>query len=205
MSEKLDKKERTPEVIIKIREEKLTGTEAISGILEFSGLSDDQYPISPWTVAKKLGFKIYEASLSDGYAGMMMDVASTQDLPTGINEKRAIVLDNSQSLQEKSFTLAHEIGHFALHANVEEDFFDFRCKSTKAYEQMSKSERELKDQEDAADRFAAQLLMPQKIFTKTFYRLSEIYKGQEVKEKLAGIFVVEDMAVEKRLEELNLN
>lgn len=91
--------------------------------------------------------------------------------------------------RRQRFTLAHEFGHFIMHKNddmVFEDEVLFRDENLTAIEY-------------AANRFAAELLMPQELF------VASIKKGETSLEDLAEKFEVSTLAVKNRVLTLGYN
>lgn len=98
-----------------------------------------------------------------------------------------IVINKYHSLVRRRFTLAHEFAHFILHKNFLkqgnkiEDGILFRLDSANT-----------NAQETQANQFAAELLMPKKIFD------DEIKKGNKKVETLADFFQVSYSAIKYR-------
>jgi Zn-dependent peptidase ImmA (M78 family) len=70
--------------------------------------------------------------------------------------KRTVYLSRGDTFQEKNFTLAHEIGHYRLHDEINQDVFTMYQLSTLLARQGTDKI------EDQANLFAASLLMPAK-------------------------------------------
>lgn len=129
------------------------------------------------------------------YCGLVIKQGTfTTDLTTegALDRKsKTIFLQEDDTQERKSFTAAHEIGHFKLHDNVKTDVF-------RMHDLDDLLTREGGDvQEDEADLFAASLLMPKKL-VETFWNIT---KDASI---LAKIFGVPTVAVEFRLKKLKL-
>jgi Zn-dependent peptidase ImmA (M78 family) len=107
----------------------------------------------------------------------------------------------------RRFTLAHEIGHFCLHASTSKDGFKDNRKT------MSRSDSYWNKYESEANKFAAQLLMPKELIISEGKRIIEDYKREELKssmptrlfiERLSNLLVVSNKAMEYRLKNLGI-
>lgn len=109
-------------------------------------------PTNLLRLAPRLGLEIHEAN-ADGFDGALI---RARELPLG-----AIVIRKSiRESGRKTFTIAHEIGHFLLPGH---DQTDLVCTSTDIGN-WSDSAREI---EREADEFAAELLLPGALVQKT--------------------------------------
>lgn len=153
-------------------------------------------PVDIQAIAEQCNITIEEADLGDDISGVLVIH----------NDKAVIACNTNQGLQRKRFTIAHELGHFALHRNkkkdtvfVDKDFIIKKYRSNKSY-----TEVELK-QEQEANAFAASLLMPKN------FVFEEICKEQvrnlpesELIAALAEVFNVSLPAMTFRLANLNI-
>nr|WP_303244107.1 ImmA/IrrE family metallo-endopeptidase [uncultured Cellulosilyticum sp.] len=112
---------------------------AAYALLEKYGMEDDM-PIDPIKLANKMGISVAQGLFAKS------DVSGVL---TKVNGSPVIVVNKLDSFRRKRFTIAHEIGHFALnHVNINDSKFNdvFRDGTN------SPEERE-------ANRFAAALLV----------------------------------------------
>ena len=116
---------------------------------------------------------IYDDSLDSSQSGYLKKINGNWII--GVNKKH--------HKKRQRFTLAHEFGHFILHKNEDTMFED---------EVLFRDEN-LTSIEYAANRFAAELLMPQNLF------VSSIKKGETSLEDLAEKFEVSTLAVKNRV------
>lgn len=146
-------------------------------------------------IARKIGLKVMAYDLGKEISGVLVIANGTGTI--GVNPKDPKV--------RQRFTMAHELGHFVMHAKSLKDkfFVDsnfiLKFRSTNPY-----TPAELK-QELEANAFAAALLMPKSIVTeelnKDEYReLPEL----EMIDKLAKVFKVSTAAMTYRLTNLNV-
>jgi len=97
-----------------------------------------------------------------------------------------ILTNKLDILQRQYFTIAHELGHFFLHKNdLENGFIDYRSLF-------------IDDREKMANKFAAELLMPEEVFHKKAQQFGD-------SEKLAKFFRVSLSACLTRLTFLGYN
>jgi len=203
----MNSKIATEDYVLEIRAQKYPLEMAAKVLLEQTGINT--YPINVWEIARKLGFKIFDAKFDDkNVSGMMFDKSETPDVLIDIDKeaKRAIILNKAESKENQAFTVAHEIGHFVLHVDETNDFFEaFHVTREKDENQLTEQEKTKKIQEDVADKFAAMLLMPSDVF-KYHIETSPNKNNRETLEKeLSEAFLVSSKAVKKRFEELEIN
>jgi len=97
--------------------------------------------VRPERLAAKMGIPVVGTRLSENLSGLLLP-------ETYGNETRYVILVNTRHSQERQrFSIAHELGHFCLHRGLQLAFTSHR-------KHRGRLERE-------ADRFAAELLMPE--------------------------------------------
>lgn len=102
-------------------------------------------PINPREIIKRLGIALHEVDAADRFDGCIMRV----------EEAAAIVLNASISSKErKSFTLAHELGHYKI---------PHHSKNIQCLREDIETFSTAKVMEKEANEFAAELLMPEAI------------------------------------------
>ncbi|MGX6447065.1 ImmA/IrrE family metallo-endopeptidase [Patulibacter sp. S7RM1-6] len=110
-------------------------------------------PIDPIQIARSMGLQVYTASLSEGVSGMLMGGR------TGREPK--IYLNESDPIQRQRFTCGHELGHWVRHQLLGDteglEFVDLRAHLAR---------QGVDSEEIWANRFSAELLMPQKAVAK---------------------------------------
>jgi Zn-dependent peptidase ImmA (M78 family) len=110
-------------------------------------------------------------------------------------ENKVIGVNNHRSLKQKRFIVAHELGHYFLNYNEnDESLFAFR---------ENKKGKDLI--ENQADYFAACLLMPADIFSQKYISLKKSkmrYSEQEIVNELSDEFCVPNESVIRRIEEV---
>lgn len=103
--------------------------------------------INPIKLAGRLGIKVVEAEFTDDTISGALQIHANDH-----NEKATIYVKHDDATVRKRFTIAHEIGHFLLHANDQTDFVD---NQSTFFRNGEKNQQELE-----ANDFAANLLMP---------------------------------------------
>lgn len=117
-------------------------------------------------IAKNLGFQVGIAPLieeEDGFIIVDNSRESIQKL-TGLTVDKIIGINSQRDLETKRFIIAHEIGHYCLHYNENND------NGMYAHRENKKGKDE---QENDVDFFAACLLMPCKQFREKYEELRE--------------------------------
>lgn len=190
------KKKAVSPAIEKIRSDLKTGAIdyacAVERLLDECRISETQNAIPVVRIAEQLGFKVYDVTFKDNnVAGIMCDTFSPVN---PFKEQRVIALNKNDYATRKQFTIAHELGHFMLHCGEKNEFFE-RYKKGLDHGQRSKEENE-------ANRFAAELLMPEKSVLQVLDNLSSSSTSDRVC-ALVSTFIVSDKAALRRLKELN--
>lgn len=130
-------------------------------------------------IARALDIRISRAPSTD-FSGLL--IRKDGHALIGVNSNEAPV--------RQRFTIAHELGHYALHPQ-KDAFVDFR---------KERNPREARPpRERHADMFAAALLMPRKHLIKDFRRLAKDGFTEEVTETLAKQYAVSEEAMRYRL------
>lgn len=105
------------------------------------------------------------------------------------NGKWVVGINKNHHPKRQRFTMAHEFAHFCLHKDEDEYFED-----TTFFRAENKNSMEF-----TANEFAAELLMPEKIFK------DAIREGITKVSDLAEAFMVSTLAVQYRAEALNIS
>ena len=147
----------------------------------FGDVETIKLPIDLNRIADHFGLTIRQGTFQDeGIEGAF-------DRSTG-----TVFLSEEDSFEAKNFTLAHEIGHYKLHEELEKDIFTM-------HQLNDLLERRGKDvREDQADQFAASLMMPKKLVLSLWDATSKDV------EAIAKIFGVPTVVATFRLDALNL-
>ncbi|HJQ08374.1 MAG TPA: ImmA/IrrE family metallo-endopeptidase [Candidatus Saccharimonadales bacterium] len=109
-----------------------------------------------------------------------------------VKEEKRVYLNADEPMERRAFTLAHELAHYFLEHEPSE--YGVYRRSSLYLSEKSLTERE-------ADRFAAELLMPQEFVTELMKKYSLTARDTDV---LAKMFVVSQVAMDRRLKELGI-
>jgi len=145
---------------------------------------------TPLEIAEQLGVEIEYTKLDDpNFAGAIRKV----------DGKATIYVNRDDSTNRQIFTIAHELGHLFLHNDkIEQGIISYR--HAELYAGYS---AEQKKEEENANHFAAEMLMPKKIFTEFYIRNSDLEKDKLVT-KMANLFGVSENSIKIRISYLDL-
>jgi Zn-dependent peptidase ImmA (M78 family) len=132
-------------------------------------------------IADKLGVKVYETELP---RRNMKGIVDWKKDGTAI-----IYINKNDTPEKKTFSVAHELGHFKLHPNRNKLRID-----TLDYSKDTKSIQE----ESEANYFAASLLVPK-------HRLLKLLQITHDKDKIAKYFGVSRSVIENRIKWIECN
>lgn len=161
-------------------------------LVESLGLME-QLPIDVRAIAKKLGLQIIEGNLGDEVSGLLVSD----------NETSHIFIQKDNHENRKRFTIGHEIGHFYLKHQSENDEHIIVDKGYYISQRGPKASEGVDQKEIEANQFAACLLMPSKTLEKKVEELGFPLFDQDVSQ-LAKDFGVSEQAITIRLSTLGL-
>lgn len=165
-------------------------------LLKSFNLERDVTPIV--TIAKKMGFKVYSASLNKEDECLSGMIGISEGLRQSYNHDKVVLLNGEESNEHMRFTLAHELAHYIYD-------YDENIHTNGYFNKYNTLEAET-DIERRANRFAASFMMPKTVFTKIFNQNKDI--GMLLNsniETLSDYFIVPITAVKLRIKELGLN
>jgi Zn-dependent peptidase ImmA (M78 family) len=194
MAEKLE----TPEYIEEIRQAHDIEN-AVNKILEKNNITKP--PVNVLEIARKLDFKIFSAHLKGNISGIMVDSKEMQSSP--LDYQRFIVINSEDYKTRKIFTIAHELGHFALHCTNDTDFFERHLESDDVKPCDQSEERQRLEEE--ANKFAANLLMPKKFMDEFINNSNNRNNLDKLTDEIKNEFLVSENAIARRFKELNIN
>lgn len=125
--------------------------ESARGVLSSQTHREVGTPVDVRAVADSMGIKVTEEIFPTNKVSGFL-----KQLPEG---KVLVVVNKKHPEERKRFTIAHEIGHFALHA-LESLHVDDALTAQPAYFRDAESSKATKLKEIEANQFAAELLMP---------------------------------------------
>lgn len=151
-------------------------------------------PIHVEDIAHQMGVDIMRSDLEDDLSGFLVIK----------DKKKTIVVNGNHHPRRQRFTIAHEIGHLALHIKDDEDSLFMEKK--KVYNRNLKSSTGVDPKEIEANRFAASLLLPEELLNKYIKEASSHFEesgdDNNLIVSLARKFNVSQTAVTHRLSSL---
>ncbi len=160
----------------------------VESLLKAVGVSGPPVPVTK--IARHLGAFVKEHPYSGQLSGMLARDGDSWVI--GVNSLEAPV--------RRRFTVAHEIGHLVYHPRQSphvDRAFPMRFRDSKSSEGTDRYEVE-------ANRFAAELLMPETFLLKDFSERDESKDVDEIVEWLAARYRVSKQAMTIRLTNLRL-
>jgi Zn-dependent peptidase ImmA (M78 family) len=140
------------------------------------------FPVPVEKIVKYLQYKLFKFVPNE----------KTKDISGAVSHKqKAIYINNSDNIRRQFFTIAHEIGHIVLHGR-NENFIDYRRDLD-----IGSNAKEFETNE-----FAAQLLMPAKIFQEKWLECEQDDSTKIT--YLSNYFGVSDLATRVRAHRLDL-
>lgn len=144
-------------------------------------------PVSPEAIAKSLGIQVRQKAVERDISGFI----SRKDGETVVG------INTHHHVNRQRFTLAHEIGHFCLHAG-KALYVDHVPKFRDV-----KSAQAVDPEEIEANLFAAELLMPEEFLIRDIERMQDEEISSKAIEQLANRYKVSRDAMRARLERLS--
>lgn len=141
------------------------------------------FPVDPAWIAHQMGLRVLDADLPERVSGALLKE---------VGEDPVVLLNRMDSKNRKRFSCAHELGHYAyrmMNGADHYEYIDFRDELSKAG---------VNQEEIYANRFAAELLMPED-------EVRQLYHEGKPSLLIARYFGVSDDAVRIRFKTLGLS
>ncbi len=145
-------------------------------------------PVPVRRIAKRLGIMLIPLPANDDISGVLIRE----------NGSNTIAVNSSHHINRQRFTLAHELGHFFLHEDMEEHV----DQNLRVAWRNSDSSKAVNWPEIEANRFAAELLMPREFLMRDLDSLEKIEKRTVA--LLASSYGVSPEAMKIRLTNLGI-
>lgn len=165
-------------------------------LLEIFNVKDKKTSIPIVKIAKAFNFKTYSETLPEKLSG---DIYINGETTEEYGHNKIILVNKIEHFFHQRFVIAHELAHY---------FFDFLGKDEYTNPNIKFSDTYYKDkhetlEEKRANRFAASLLMPEKIFIEQYY----IAKNEDSSDLfaifyLSQFFQTPTDSIEKRIMEV---
>lgn len=151
-------------------------------------------------IVEEFGFNPYIVkNLQDNVSGNIYIGGTTQEI---YGKDRVIVVGKEEEYFHQRFIIAHELGHYLFDYLGNDEYKDGNILFSKAYLKNDHDD----ETERRADRFAAELLMPAKIFLVEFIKAMNASGNDEgfVVQYLSKYFKTKTSSIKRRIGELGL-
>ena len=163
----------------------------------------DKTPVGIVALCEQYGLKVFERVLPIGVSGFIVYLPDNDNSQTakGIEAKygtkKCIVVNSLDKAARRRFTVAHELAHFILHRKSGEEIYAHRDAGHSG------------TQENEANLFASNILMPEKLVKRAIADLKNDYWGEvlysEKVSYIANEFAVSLSAVRVRFDQLGIS
>ncbi len=155
-------------------------------------LEIDKVPVPIVAIMKSLNFQVISGAMSDEISGV---IGIDDNLQRNFESGKVVAVNCKDNVGHQRFTIAHELAHY---------LFDFDVSNNIVYYNEYNTDEAQSHEEKRANYFAANLLMPERIFREEFKKEAVKNNLYVTVEKLSDIFQVSGEAVRRRIEELSL-
>jgi len=151
-------------------------------------------------IANYFGFSCLKANnMPDNISGNIFVGGTTKSI---YNTDKVIIVGSDEEYAHQRFIIAHELGHYLIDYIGSPESENPSLLFTKTYPKVNHcSEKEIR-----ADRFAAELLMPSKLFTKQYIKAAEAsdFNKKYIVSYLSTFFKTKKSSIERRINEVTL-
>lgn len=167
-------------------------------VLKICGYVGKSAPTPIVKIANDFKFKTYKVhNIPDDISGNIFIGGTTRDV---YGSDKVIIVGENEILPHQRFIVAHELAHYLMDYIGNPEYSDSRILFTRTYPKISHSSPE----EIRADRFAAELLMPKKVFLSEYVKsmkLSDYNKDYAIP-YLAKTFGTKESRIQRRIQEV---
>ncbi len=164
-------------------------------VLSFFKINDLSSGVPIIEILTKLGFKIYQGDLEP--KKLSAYIAVDPKFKDAFESNKITCVQAGDNIGHKRFALAHELAHY---------LFDFREDESLYYYNTYFSEQEDNELEERrANKFAANLLMPENAFRNKYEEYKKLYSKVDIVNELGQYFLVSSKAVLLRFSELGID
>lgn len=152
-------------------------------------LKSKEFPIPIVKIMKELNFLVGTQELEDNLSGY---IVISEDIVKKFGNDKLICVNSKDSFGHQRFTIAHELAHF---------LFDYAPVQSDEYYNTYRTDDVDDEKEQRANKFAANLLMPEEEFRAKY---EELRYDDDKLAKLIKYFEVSKKAVLLRIRELEI-
>lgn len=167
-------------------------------VLDLSGYTGKVGAIPIVKIAKNFGFATYKTkNIPDDISGNIFIGGKTKDF---YGENKVIIVGDKEPIPHQRFIIAHELAHYLMDYLGTKESLDKDYVFSKTYPKINHDSIE----EIRADRFAAELLMPKKIFLNQYinaFKKSNYSKIYTIT-YLSTLFKVKEACINRRIKEI---
>lgn len=163
-------------------------------VLSYYKIKDFSKGVPIVEILTKLGFKIFQSDLKPD--GLSAYIAVNPKFVEVFDSNKITCVHVEDNIGHKRFSLAHELAHYLFDFNESENLCYYNTYFPKKEEDSMEEER--------ANKFAANLLMPEKEFLKKYKEYKKVNGKADTVNELGRYFVVSPTAVLRRFTELNI-
>lgn len=167
-------------------------------ILELEGLSGKSAPIPIVKITSDFGIKTCKASnMPNDMAGNIF-IGGTTEKYYGAD--KVIIVGEDEVLPHQRFIIAHELAHYLMDYIGNDYYKNKENVFTRAYLKVNHDSME----EIRADRFAAELLMPKKVFLAEYVKAMKQsnYSKEYTVTYLSKLFNTKESCIQRRIQEV---
>ncbi len=167
-------------------------------VLKTFGCTDNDTLIPIVKIANAFHFKTYKISnLPEDISGSIFIGGTTEQI---YKADKVIIVGDTEPLPHQRFIVAHELAHYLLDYIGNEKFKNHNILFQRTYPKVNHNSPE----EIRADRFAAELLMPKKVFLAEYTKVMELtdYEKAYAIPYLSKIFGVKETSISRRIQEV---
>lgn len=167
-------------------------------VLEIYGCVNKSVPTPIVKIANAFTFKTYkDPNIPVDISGNIFIGGTTNEV---YGSDKVIIVGEDEMLSHQRFIVAHELAHYLMDYIGNPEYSDSRILFTRTYPKINHSSPE----EIRADRFAAELLMPKKIFLAEYVKAMKLsdYDMEYAIPYLAKTFITKTSSIKRRIEEV---
>lgn len=167
-------------------------------VLEIYGHVGKSAPTPIVKIARDLGFTTYKAKdIPEDISGNIFIGGTTRK---DYGKDKVIIVGENEPLPHQRFIVAHELAHYLMDYIGNEEYKGEGVIFSRTYPKVSHDSPE----EIRADRFAAELLMPKKVFLAEYVKAMKLsgYSKEYTIPYLAKLFNTKESCIQRRIREV---